>query len=55
MLGEDDELEESKWPWAFDCKACRYLCPTVVRTRPFGGADVNAFIVRAIYAVDVLL
>jgi hypothetical protein len=32
----DGELDVSKSPLTFDCNASRYLCPTGVRTRPFG-------------------
>lgn len=47
-LGGEDEVEESESPFVLDCRASRYLCPTFVRTRPFG---VNPFIVLAIGAV----
>jgi hypothetical protein len=45
----DDEFEcECEWDGSkslltFDCKASRYLCPTGVRTRPFG-AGMRPFI-----------
>ena len=38
----DGELEVSESPLAFDCSASRYLCPTGVRTRPFG-AGISPF------------
>jgi hypothetical protein len=49
----DGELEVSESPLALDCNASRYLCPTAVRTRPFG-AGMRPFmavtIVRTVLA-----
>jgi hypothetical protein len=38
----EGELEVSESPLTLDCNASRYLCPTGVRTRPFG-AGISPF------------
>ena len=47
----EGELEVSESPLTFDCNASRYLCPTGVRTRPFG-AGISPFITITISYAD---
>jgi hypothetical protein len=44
---EASELDAFELPFAFACNASRYLCPTGVRTRPFG-AGMKPFIANTI-------